>query len=135
MGGRGVLVGMLTMFVRRHGVLLRFLVLAEIVMMRGLVMMMRGGVVMGGGLMMMLARRMLRSLPWGCSSEPALENSAGCSLDMGRLLLPATPPLGRRAPNAAPRNSAWARQRKTLDLLDSPRTPSGFPFNSPWIFL
>ncbi len=59
-GGRGLLVGLLAMFVRRYGVLLRLLVLAEIVMMSGLVMMMGGGVVMSSGLMMMVARRMLR---------------------------------------------------------------------------
>ncbi len=59
-GGRGLLVGLLAMFLCRLGVLLRLLVLAEIVMMSGLVMMMSGGVVMSGGLMMMLARRMLR---------------------------------------------------------------------------
>lgn len=59
-GGRGLLVGLLAMFVRRRGVLLRLLVLPEIVMMSGLVMMMSGGVVMRGRLMVMLARRMLR---------------------------------------------------------------------------
>ncbi len=35
-GGRGLLVGLLTMFVRRHGVLLGLLVLAEIMMTSGL---------------------------------------------------------------------------------------------------
>jgi hypothetical protein len=61
-GGRAVLVSMLAMFVRRFGVLLRLLVLAEVMMMGGLMMMMGGGVVMSGGLMMMLAGRMLRGL-------------------------------------------------------------------------
>jgi hypothetical protein len=59
-GGRGVLVSLLTVLVSRFGVLLRLFVLAEIVMMGGLMMMMGRGVVMCGGLMMMLAGRMLR---------------------------------------------------------------------------
>ncbi len=61
MGGRGVLVRLLAMFASRFGVLLRFVVLAKIMMMGGLVMMMGGNVVMSGRLTMMLARRML----WG----------------------------------------------------------------------
>ena len=58
--GRGVLMSLLAVFVRGLRVFLRLLVLAEVVMMGGLMVMMRGGVVMSGGLMMMLARRMLR---------------------------------------------------------------------------
>ena len=64
-GGRGVLVSLLAVFVSRFGVLLRLLVLAKIMMMGGLMMMMGGGVVMSGGLMMMLAGRMLRGLCHG----------------------------------------------------------------------
>ena len=50
-GGRGVLVSLLAMFVSRFGVLLRVFVLAEVMVMGGLMMMMRGSVVMSGGLM------------------------------------------------------------------------------------
>jgi hypothetical protein len=59
-GGCGVLVGDLTMFLSRDGMLLSIFVLAEIVMMLRLMVMMRGGVVMSGRLMVMLTRRMLR---------------------------------------------------------------------------
>jgi hypothetical protein len=48
-GGRGVLVSELTMFTRRSCVLLGFFVLANRVMMLGLMVMMRGGVVVSGG--------------------------------------------------------------------------------------
>jgi hypothetical protein len=47
------------MFVSRFGVLLRLFMLANIMVMGGLMMMVSGGVVMSGGLMMMLAGRML----------------------------------------------------------------------------
>ena len=50
------------MFVSRVGVLLPLFVLAEIVMMGGLMMMMCGCVVMSRRLMMMLTGRMLRGL-------------------------------------------------------------------------
>jgi hypothetical protein len=53
------------MFVSRFGVLLRVFVLAEVMVMGGLMMMMRGSVVMSGGLMMMLTGRMLRRLCHG----------------------------------------------------------------------
>jgi hypothetical protein len=55
-----MLVRLFAMFKGRSGMLLRFFVLAHLVVMRGLVMMMHGRVVVGGGLVMMLARRMLR---------------------------------------------------------------------------
>ena len=63
-GGRGMLVCLLAMFVSRVGVLLRLFVLTKIMMVGGL-MMMRGSVVMSGGLMMMLTCRMLRGLCHG----------------------------------------------------------------------
>jgi hypothetical protein len=50
----------LAMFVSRSCVLLGFFVLADRVVMLGLMMMMRGGVVVSGGYVMMLTRRMLR---------------------------------------------------------------------------
>jgi hypothetical protein len=59
-GCRGVLVTGLAMFVSRSCVLLGVFVLAEIVMMRRLMVMMCGGVVVSGRLMVMLASRMLR---------------------------------------------------------------------------
>ena len=43
-GGLGVLVSLLAMLVSRVGVLLRVFVLAEVMMMGGLMMMMRGSV-------------------------------------------------------------------------------------------
>ena len=64
-GGRGVLVSLLTMFVSCVGVLLRLFVLAEIMMMGGLVMMMRRRVVLSGSLVMVLTGRMLRGLCHG----------------------------------------------------------------------
>jgi hypothetical protein len=60
-GGRRMLVCLLTMPVGRFGVLVRLFVLAKIMMMGGLMMMVGGRVVMSGCLMMMLAGRML----WG----------------------------------------------------------------------
>jgi hypothetical protein len=60
-GGRGVLVPLLAMFVSRFCVLLRLFVLAEVMMMGGLMMMMGGSVVISCGLMMVLTCRML----WG----------------------------------------------------------------------
>ncbi len=59
-GGRGGFVRGLAVFEGRGRVLLGLCVLAEIVMMRRLMVMMRGGVVVSGCLMVMLARRMLR---------------------------------------------------------------------------
>ena len=59
-GRRAVLVALLAMFVRGSRVLFGLFVLAQIVMMGGLMMMMGGGVVMGSGLMMMLTGRMFR---------------------------------------------------------------------------
>ncbi len=64
-GGRAVLVPVLAVLVSRFGVFLRLLVLAKIVMMRGLMMMVGGGVVMSRGLMMMLTGRMLGGLCHG----------------------------------------------------------------------
>lgn len=58
-GGRGVFVGELAMFVSRIRVLLGVFMFAEIVMMGGLMVMMRRGVMMGGGLVVMFTRRML----------------------------------------------------------------------------
>jgi hypothetical protein len=63
--GRGVLVSLLAMFVSRVGMLFRVFVLAEVMMMGGLMMMMRGSVMISGGLMMMLTGRMLRGLCHG----------------------------------------------------------------------
>ena len=63
--GRGVLVSLLAMFVSRFGVLLRVFVLAEVMVMGGLMMMMGGRVVISRGLMMMLTGRMLRGLCHG----------------------------------------------------------------------
>jgi hypothetical protein len=59
-GCRGVFVTGLAMFVSCSCVLLGVFVLAEIVMMRRLMVMMCGGVVVSGRLMVMLASRMLR---------------------------------------------------------------------------
>jgi hypothetical protein len=74
-GGVRVFVPRFAMFVGRLGVLLRLFVLAEIVMMGGLMMVMGRGMVMSGGLMMMLNGRMLRRL---CHAvvppKPASEN-------------------------------------------------------------
>src|SRR5208282_3466941 len=101
-GGRGLLVGLLAMFVRRHGVLLRFLVLAEIVMMSGLVVMMGGGVVMGGGLMMMLARRMLRLCHGIVPPNRSWKNMPAASIWSG--FCSRQPRVGGgEPPNAAPR--------------------------------
>jgi hypothetical protein len=59
-GCRSVFVTGLAMFVSRGCVLLGVFVLAEIVMMRRLMVMMCSGVVVSGRLMVMLASRMLR---------------------------------------------------------------------------
>ena len=59
MGGLCVLVPLLAMFVSGVGVLFRLVVLAEIMMERGLMMVMGSGMVMAGSPMMMLARWML----------------------------------------------------------------------------
>ena len=61
-GRLGMLVCELAMFVSRVGVLLPLFVLAEIVMMGGLMMVMCGCVVMSRRLMMLLTGRMLRGL-------------------------------------------------------------------------
>lgn len=50
------------MFVSSLGMLLRLVVLAEIMMVGGLVMMVGGGVMVSGGLMVVLTGRMLRRL-------------------------------------------------------------------------
>jgi hypothetical protein len=71
--GRGVLVSLLAMFVSRFGMPLRVFVLAEVMMMGGLMMMMGGSVVISRGLMMMLTGRMLRGLCHDASSQPVLE--------------------------------------------------------------
>jgi uncharacterized membrane protein YedE/YeeE len=57
-----VLVGEIAMFLGGRGVLLRLVMVAVLVMMRGLMVMVRGSVVVRGGGMVMLARRMLRGL-------------------------------------------------------------------------
>ena len=59
MSGGAVLVRELAVFVCRGCVLLGFFVLAEIVMVGGLMVMMRGGVMVTGCLMVMFAGRML----------------------------------------------------------------------------
>jgi len=61
-GSRGVFVSKLAMLMSRSCVLFGFVVLAERVVMLGLMMMMRCGVVVSGRLMMMLTRWMLRRL-------------------------------------------------------------------------
>ncbi|WP_422311277.1 hypothetical protein [Roseiarcus sp.] len=76
----------------RHGVRLGLFVLAEIVMMGGLIMMMGRGVVMSGGLMMMLAGRMLRGFCHGVFPPNRSIRYAGCRFDMGRRLQFATTP-------------------------------------------
>jgi hypothetical protein len=58
--GCTVPVRLFAMFKGCSGMLFPFLVLAHLVVMRGLVMMMHSCVVVGGGLVMMLTRRMLR---------------------------------------------------------------------------
>ena len=79
--GRGVLVSLLAMFVSRVSVLLRLFVLAEIMVMGGLMMMMRGGVVISGSLMMMLGSRMLWGLCHGAiPPNRSWKIDAGCSL-------------------------------------------------------
>ena len=57
--GRRVLVPLLAMLMRGLGVLLRLLVLADFMVMGGLMVMMGGGMVMGGCLQVMLAGRVL----------------------------------------------------------------------------
>ena len=59
-GGRGMFVSELAMLVSRSCVLLGIFVLAECVVMLGLMMMMRRSVVVSGRQMMMLMRWMLR---------------------------------------------------------------------------
>jgi hypothetical protein len=93
-GRRGVLVSLLAVLVSRFGVLLRLFVLAEVVMMGGLMMMMGRGVVMCGGLMMMLAGCMLRGLCHGASPPNRSIACAGRRLDMGRLRFVTTPGRG-----------------------------------------
>ena len=61
-GGRGVLVGHLAMFVSCGGVLLRLVMLAKRVVMFCLMLVMCRGVMMGGCQMMMFAGRMFRCL-------------------------------------------------------------------------
>ena len=84
---RAVLVRVVAMFKRRSCMLLRFFVLAHLVVMLGLVMMMRGGMVVRGGEVMMFARRMLRLLrhvyvpPWGrtdSTDNSMRRNKTGC---------------------------------------------------------
>src|SRR5271165_1253533 len=89
---RRVLVRMLAMLVSRIGVLLGLLVLAQIVMVGGLMMVMGGGVVMSGGLMMMLTGRMLWGLCHGVIPPNRSENGRRLPLtNMGPLLFAATP--------------------------------------------
>jgi hypothetical protein len=79
--GRGVLVSLLAMFVSRFGMSLRVFVLAEVMMMGGLMVMMGGSVVISRGLMMMLTGRMLRGLCHGAFLPTGLGKiDAGCSL-------------------------------------------------------
>ena len=67
---RGVLVCLLPMLVSRFGVLLCLFVLAEIMMMGGLMVMMGGCMVMSGRLKMMLTGRMLRGFCHGVGASP-----------------------------------------------------------------
>jgi hypothetical protein len=76
-GSLGVRVPVLAVFVSRFGALLRLFVLAEIMMMGGLMVVMGGSVMVSGGLMMMLACGVLRGfchdvfLPnWALKSMP-----------------------------------------------------------------
>jgi hypothetical protein len=85
--GRGVLVSLLAMFVSRFRVPLRLFVLAEVMMMGGLMMMMRGSVMISGGLMMMLAGRMLRGLCHGAFLPTGLgKMDAGCRLTIDSIV-------------------------------------------------
>ena len=59
LGGRGVLVTVLAVLVRRLGVLLSVFMFADVMKVSGLEMMMRRGLVMSRRLMMVLARGML----------------------------------------------------------------------------
>jgi len=59
-GGRRVLVGEIAMFLGGHGVHFRLVMVAMLMMVRGLMVMMGGGMMVSRGSLMMLARRMLR---------------------------------------------------------------------------
>ena|SRR5271165_4895250 len=124
-GGCGMLVGLLAMFVRRHGVLLRLLVLAEIVMMSGLVMMMGGGVMMSGGLMMMLARRMLRLCHGVVPPNRSWKNMPAASIWGG---FRSRQPRCRRAANCTSVDICIGASKKTLGF-------AWIPLQFPWTFL
>jgi hypothetical protein len=77
-------VSLFAMFVSRFGVLLRLFVLAEIMMMGGLMMMMGGSMMMRGGLMVMLDTRMPSHgvfLP-----NRFLKMDAGCTLSIDSIV-------------------------------------------------
>jgi hypothetical protein len=123
-GGRGILVGLLAMFVRRHGVLLRLVVLAEIMMVSGLVMMMGGGVVMGGGLMMMLARRMLRLCHGVVPPNRSWKNMPAASIWGG---FHSGQPRRRKAANCTSVDICIGASKKTVGFA---WIPLGFPLDS-----
>ena len=69
---------LLAVLVSSVGVRLGLFVLADIVVMGGLMMMMGGGVVVSGGLMMMLASRMLRHGAILLSRSPTIWRPVAC---------------------------------------------------------
>jgi hypothetical protein len=81
-------VSLLAMFVSRFRVLLRLFVLAEIMMMGGLMMMMCGSMMISGGLMMMLTGRMFRGLCHGAFLPTGLGKKiyAGCGLAIDNIV-------------------------------------------------
>jgi len=80
---RRVLVRLLAMLVSRIGVLLGLFVLAQIVMVGGLMMVMGGRVVVSGGLMMVLAGWMLWGLCHGAIPPNRSENGRRLPLRYG----------------------------------------------------
>jgi hypothetical protein len=86
-GGRGVRASLLAMFVSRVGVLFCLFLLAEVMMMGGLMMMMGGSVMISGGPMMMLTGRMLRGVCHGAFLPTGLgKMDAGCSLAIDNIV-------------------------------------------------
>jgi hypothetical protein len=87
-GSFRMFVSRFAMFVSSLGMLLRFFVLAKIVMMCGLMMMVGRGVMIRGGLMMMLAGWMLRRL---CHvvflPNESVKTIAGCGSHIENIVL------------------------------------------------
>jgi hypothetical protein len=85
MGIRGMFVSKLAMLMSRSCMLLGFVVLAECVVMLGLMVMMRRGVMVSGRLMMMLMRWMLRHLNFSFSlnSTPPIRTLAATESSTG----------------------------------------------------